>query len=416
MKCLVCESPLDLDVALIGDQYPSAIYLDNVTESEFGLTKSSLNLSQCLNPLCNLVQLTKPIDLDIVYRHYPYQSGTTATMHSILSSVIEESLSYQTLEPGEVVLDIGGNDGTLLSLIKRPECKMINIDAASNIKQEYQISNYTYVNSKFNSEAYLTLDVSAPKLIFSVAVFYQLSNPLQFLRDVGEIMKDESLFVLQMTYLESMCTNNIFDNVVHEHVTYFSLKSFTFIAELAGLKVLGARVVDSYGGSLRVFLVKNTSLKILPDLKNKTKEILEVESKKRINSRETLAKFGDDFEVWKSTLGELLDFQFKEYGPIIGMGASTKGNMILQSLNITEKIMPFIMDNNPKKIGSRTTGSFIPIIDENEVTDLETNIMSLPYYYDEFFKKILSPKIGIGKFIDFISPLPKPNVARILGE
>ena len=416
MKCLVCESSLDLDVAVIGDQYPSAIYLDNVTESEFGLTKSSLNLSQCLNPLCNLVQLTKPIDLDIVYRHYPYQSGTTATMHSILSSVIEESLSYQTLQPGEVVLDIGGNDGTLLSLIKRPECKMINIDAASNIKQEYQISNYTYVNSKFDSEAYLTLDVPAPKLIFSVAVFYQLSNPLQFLRDVGEIMNDESLFVLQMTYLESMYTNNIFDNVVHEHVTYFSLKSFTYIAELAGLKLLGARVVDSYGGSLRAFLVKNTSLKILPNLMNKTKEILEVESQKKINSRQTLAKFGDDFEVWKSTLGELLDFQFKEYGPIIGMGASTKGNMILQSLNITEKVMPFIMDNNPKKIGSRTTGSFIPIVDEDEVIDLETNIMSLPYYYDEFFKKILSPKIGIGKFIDFISPLPKPNVTRILGE
>ena len=78
--------------------------------------------------------------------------------------------------------------------------------------------------------------------------------------------------------------------------------------------------------------------------------------------------------------------------------------------------MPFIMDNNPKKIGSRTTGSFIPIVDEDEVIDLETNIMSLPYYYDEFFKKILSPKIGIGKFIDFISPLPKPNVTRILGE
>ena len=98
------------------------------------------------------------------------------------------------------------------------------------------------------------------------------------------------------------------------------------------------------------------------------------------------------------------------------MGASTKGNMILQSLDITEKMMPFIMDNNPKKIGSRTTGSFIPIVDEDEIIDLETNIMSLPYYYDDFFKKILTPKIEIGKFIDFISPLPQPKVTRILGK
>lgn len=416
MNCLVCESPLDLDVAIIGDQYPSAIYLDNTTEKEFGLSKSSLNLSQCLNPACNLVQLTKPIDLDIVYRHYPYQSGTTATMHSILSSVVEEALTCQNLEPGEVALDIGGNDGTLLSLINRPESKMINIDAASNINQEYQIPNYTYVNSKFDSKAYLALDAPAPKIIFSVAVFYQLNDPLQFLRDVSEIMNDDSLFVLQMTYLESMYKNSIFDNVVHEHVTYFSLKSFMFIAELAGLKVLGARVVESYGGSLRVFLVKNTSLKTLPNLIAETREILDVETEKKTDRVETLAKFGDDFEIWKTSIKQVLDYQFKQYGPIIGMGASTKGNMILQSLDINESVMPYIMDNNPKKIGSRTTGSFIPIVDEDEVIDLEINVMSLPYYYDEFFKKILEPKIHDGKFVDFISPLPRPNVTRILGK
>lgn len=416
MKCIVCESPLDLDVAIIGNQYPSAIYLDNVTENEFGLTKSSLNLSQCHNPLCNLVQLTNPIDLDVVYRNYPYQSGTTATMHSILSSVVDEALLYQSLQLGEVVLDIGGNDGTLLSLIKRPECKMINIDAASNVAQEYQISNYTYVNSKFDSETYLTLNLPEPKLIFSVAVFYQLGDPLKFLCDVGKIMNDESLFVLQMTYLESMYSNNIFDNVVHEHVTYFSLNSLIYIAGLARLKVLGARVVDSYGGSLRVFLAKDSSLKIIPNLTKCTEEILRVENEKKTGHVESLVKFGDNFKFWKSNLWDLIDFQFKKYGLIIGMGASTKGNMILQSLNITEKIMPFIMDNNPKKIGSRTTGSFIPIVDEDEIIDLKTNIMILPYYYGEFFMKILNPKIPEGKFIDVISPLPQPKVTRMLGK
>lgn len=416
MKCLVCESQLDLDVAVIGDQYPSAIYLNNVTEKEFGLHKSSLNLSRCTNPVCTLVQLSKPIDLDIVYKNYPYQSGTTATMHSILSSVVDETLTYQSLERGEVALDIGGNDGTLLSLINRPESNMINIDAASNIDQIYQIPNYTYINSKFDSRTYLELDVDSPKIIFSVAVFYQLNDPLRFLRDVSVIMNQDSLFVLQMTYLESMFSNNIFDNVVHEHVTYFSLKSLIYIAELAGLKVIGARVVDSYGGSLRVFLVKNTSLKTLPNLVNETKKILEVEFENMTNEVEMLVKFGNDFEGWKSNLGHLLDYQFKHYGPIIGMGASTKGNMILQSLGIKDDIMPFIMDNNPKKIGTRTTGSYIPIVEEGEIADLGRNILILPYYYEAFFKKILSSKILDGKFVNFISPLPRPNVSRILGK
>lgn len=416
MECLVCDSPLDLDVAIIGDQYPSALYLQNITETELGLSKSSLNLSQCRNTACNLVQLTEPIDLDIVYRNYPYQSGTTATMHSILSNIVEETLSYQDLQPGEVILDIGGNDGTLLSLIKRPECRMVNIDAASNVAQDHQIPNYTYVNSRFDIKTYLALGLPEPKLIFSVAVFYQLDEPLKFLRDISEIMNDDSLFVLQMTYLESMYANHIFDNVVHEHVTYFSLKSLIYIAGLARLKVLGARIVNSYGGSLRVFLVKESSQKILPSLNIETEKILKAEIEKRTGKVESLERFGNNFEKWKSTLSDLLDFQFKKNGPIIGMGASTKGNMILQSLNISERIMPFIMDNNPKKIGKRTTGSFIPIVDENKITDLENNVLILPYYYSEFFKKILGTKITEGKFLDLIMPLPKPSVARLKGQ
>jgi NDP-4-keto-2,6-dideoxyhexose 3-C-methyltransferase len=415
MKCLACESALEIDVAIIGDQFPSAIYLEGVTEEEFGLEKSSLNLSQCQNSMCNLVQLTMPVNLDLVYKHYPYQSGTTATMHSILTSVVDEAFSYIALDPGDVILDIGGNDGTLLSLIERPDCELVNIDAASNIQQVPQAKNYTYINAKFSKDAYHQLDYPSPKIIFNVAVFYQLSNPLQFLKDVVEIMNDDSLFVLQMTYLESMYSNSIFDNIVHEHITYFSLKSLSNIVELAGLRIVGARVVDSYGGSLRVFLVRSTSKKTISKLETVTREIIDTETENKTNEIPTLSKFGNDFEIWKTILRKKLDVQVEKNGQIIGLGASTKGNMILQSLGINQETMPVILDNNPKKIGSRTTGSFIPIVDEDDITELEGNVMSLPYYYDEFFKKMVTSKIGKGQFVDFISPLPIPKITRISG-
>lgn len=415
MKCVVCECPLDLDVAVIGDQYPSAVYLDGVTEKQFGLSKSSLNLSRCSNSHCNLVQLTKPIDLDIVYEHYPYQSGTTATMRMILADVVDEVLSFQPLQPGSVVLDIGGNDGTLLNQIENPKTILVNIDAASNVSQDYDIPNYTYVNSRFNQAAYLELDIPAPTLIFSIAVFYQLHDPLQFLRDVESIMNEDSLFVLQMTYLDSMYAHNIFDNVVHEHVTYFSLSSLMFIAELAGLKIVGARIVNSYGGSLRAYLVKKSSNRAIDSLNSLTSEILITEAHKKTDSTEALVRFGTEFKSWQLIAGEMLDFQFKNYGPIIGMGASTKGNMILQALNIDSTVMPYILDNNIKKIGSRTTGSFIPIVDEKNLDDLEINMLILPYYYQDFFFKILKPKIRTGEFMEFITPLPKPTVARVFG-
>ena len=273
-----------------------------------------------------------------------------------------------------------------------------------------------YLNSKFNREAYLSLDANAPHLIFSVAVFYQLNDPLSFLRDVGSIMNDESVFVLQMTYLNSMYSNNIFDNVVHEHITYFSLQSLMFIADLAGLKVIGASIVQSYGGSLRAYLVRSSSSKILPDLVESTKQILVSEKSNETDSLESLRKFGENFSEWQVAATQILNYQFERYGPIIGMGASTKGNMLLQALGVTSNLMPFILDNNPKKIGTKTTGSSIPIVNEDEIDKLSINILSLPYYYDDFFKKILQPKIVKGEFIDFISPLPKPNVTRIHGD
>jgi NDP-4-keto-2,6-dideoxyhexose 3-C-methyltransferase len=416
MKCVVCQDPLDLDVAVIGHQYPSAIYLEDMSEKEFGLSKSSLNLSRCSNQRCNLVQLTEPINLDLVYQHYPYQSGTTATMRSILLDVAKEALSFQPLQPGSVVLDIGGNDGTLLSQIECPESILVNIDAASNINQNYQIPNYTYVNAKFNEATYMALEIPSPTLIFSIAVFYQLNNPLQFLQDVQSIMDDNSLFVLQMTYLDSMYSNNIFDNVVHEHVTYFSLRSLMFIAELAGLKVVGAKVVNSYGGSLRTYLVRSSSERTIDSLKDFTSHLLAAEDLNKTDSMEALANFGSEFNSWQLAAREMLDSQYDKYGPIIGMGASTKGNMILQALNVDSRMMPYILDNNSKKIGSRTTGSFIPIVSEGNLEDLETNVLILPYYYKDFFLKIIKSRINPNRFIEFITPLPRPKVIRVFGE
>jgi NDP-4-keto-2,6-dideoxyhexose 3-C-methyltransferase len=280
------------------------------------------------------VQLTNPIDLDVVYKHYPYQSGTTATMHSILTSVVDEAISYIALDPGDVILDIGGNDGTLLSLIDRPDCKLVNIDAASNIQQVPEAKNYTYINARFSNGAYRQLDFPSPKIIFNVAVFYQLSNPLQFLKDVVEIMSDDSLFVLQMTYLESMYSNSIFDNIVHEHITYFSLKSLTHIAGLVGLRIVGARVVDSYGGSLRVFLVRSTSKKTISKLETITREVIETETENKTNDISTLSKFGDDFEIWKTTLRKKLDAQVEK--KLVDTFSKVKG----------KKVIPYLADSD----------------------------------------------------------------------
>jgi hypothetical protein len=413
--CISCGSRLSGTIVNIGDQYPSAIFLREKSEEQYGLQRSSLNLTRCSDEMCTLVQLNHQIDLDVVYQNYPYQSGGTATMREILSNVVNETLKFEPLSVEDVVLDVGGNDGSLLNLIDPSIRARVNIDAAANIKQIPESQNYFYTNSKFTKEAYAELDLPSPKLIFCVAVFYQLHNPLQFCLDVRDVMDENTVFVLQMTYLESMIKHNIFDNIVHEHTSYYSLFSLENLLNRAGLKVLGAKVVDSYGGSLRVYISRGDSTKNLDHLKFDLDSVRAGELNGKTNTHQALYAFDSRFDFWKKTLRNIVDFQYENEGPIAGLGASTKGNMILQALNIDTSIMPYILDNNAKKIGSRTTGSNIPIIDEDSIETLPRNILNLPYYYKDYFVQMLKNKIKGNEYINLITPLSIPEVLRLTG-
>ena len=415
-NCISCGSSLSGVIVNIGDQYPSAIFLRDKTEREYGLYQSSLDLTRCSDERCSLVQLIHQIDLDIVYQNYPYQSGTTATMQAILSDVVNEAIRNEPLSEADVVLDIGGNDGSLLNLITSNIRARVNIDAAANIRQIPQSESYTYINSRFEKSIFLELDLPEPKLIFCVAVFYQLHNPLQFCLDIHDIMGRDSVFILQMTYLDSMIRNNIFDNIVHEHTSYYSLYSLDNLLNRAGLKVVGAKVVESYGGSLRVYINRQDSNKNVEHLKFDLDAIRESEVVNKTNTYESLYAFDSRFKFWQAVLRNIIEFQFKIDGPIAGLGASTKGNMILQALEIDTSIMPYILDNNIKKIGSKTTGSNIPIIDEDSLEELPNNVLNLPYYYKDFFVKMLVNKLKGNRYTNLITPLSVPEVLRLTGS
>ena len=415
-RCISCGSRLSGTIVNIGDQYPSAIFLREKTEEQYGLQRSSLNLTRCSDEQCSLVQLTNQINLDVVYQNYPYQSGSTATMREILLDVVAETIKHEPLNLTDVVLDVGGNDGSLLNLIDPKIRARVNIDAAANIKQIPESENYIYANSKFDMEVYSSLDLPAPKLIFCVAVFYQLHNPLQFCLDIHDVMDENSVFVLQMTYLESMIKHNIFDNIVHEHTSYYSLFSLENLLNRAGLRVLGAKVVNSYGGSLRVYISRQDSTKDFDHLRFDLDSVRADEIDSKTNTFQALYAFDSRCDFWKKTLRNIVDFQHSSECPIAGLGASTKGNMILQALEIDTSVMPFILDNNTKKIGSRTTGSNIPIIDEDSLEILPKNILNLPYYYKNFFVQMLRKKLKQGEYTNLITPLSIPEVLRLTGS
>jgi NDP-4-keto-2,6-dideoxyhexose 3-C-methyltransferase len=414
VACISCGAPLADDIVIIGDQYPSAIFISDKSPVVGGLTASSLNLTRCTDESCGLVQLANAYDLQYVFDHYPYESSSTATMKQILQDVVDDAIRVTSLSRDDVVLDIGGNDGTLLGLIRQPVRARVNVDAAAGLVQSVSTPDYRHVHARFNAEVYRKLGLPNPRLIFSVAMFYHLNDPLDFCRSIREVMSDNSVWVLQMTYLGTMLRDNIFDNIVHEHAAYYSLSSLESLLTLVGLHIAEARLVESYGGSLRVFIVKDPALFPKEYWRKDYVDIQRFETEHKTNTYEALYAFNSRTQLLRDSIGAIVDHIVQWHGPLWGFGASTKGNMILQYLGIKADRMSCILDNSPKKIGTWTTGSMIPIVEEASYLDrLPEYLFVLPYYYTNAFVQIIQKRLAIGRQVHLFVPLPHPHFVTV---
>jgi len=412
-KCISCGDPQSLQLCSIGRQYPSAIYSKKHENNE-NVKSTSLDLAICSNDNCRLVQLNDVVNLDYVYAHYPYQTSTTATMGTLLKDFAEDSLSKSTIEPGDVILDIGGNDGTLLSNFVGLGVELLNIDIASNIQQVVKDDLYLYVNAKFTKLEYTKTQLKPPKLIFSSAVFYQIPDPDSFCSDLWEIMSDESIFFLQMTYLGTMYKNKVFDNIVHEHLGYYSLFSLSSLLKRNKLKVIDVSLNEVYGGSIRVMIVKESS-KLNENIEN-INVVKNFELINEVNEMDSMLNFAIEFRKWKDNSLVLLSELVNRYKFVVGLGASTKGNMLLQALKVDEITMKYIIDNNQKKIGTWTSGSLIPIVDESYLENPHKAMFLLPYYYLDFFIELLEKSLQKKEFVELFVPLPYPKVIKVWGK
>lgn len=412
--CISCDSPLSRDIVMIGEQYPSAVFLSENIQEPKDFKASSLNLARCSNSKCSLIQLSQIYNLQYVFDHYPYESGITANMKQILQEILDDTKKLCPLDSDDVVLDIGGNDGTLLSLIDKPVKARINIDAAAGVVQTVSDPDYHHIHAHFDAETYHKLGLPSPKLITSVAMFYHLSDPLKFVKDILDIMDDKTIWVLQMTYVGTMLRDNIIDNIVHEHVAYYSLRSLEYLLTSVGLHIAEARQVDSYGGSLRVFIVKNPDAFPSEYYRNDYPGIVKFEENNNTNTYEELYAFDSRVQLLKHTLKELVNHISLKHGPLWAFGASTKGNMILQLIDADVNEIPCILDNSKKKIGTKTTGTFIPIVDEAiHLSDLPKYLLVLPYYYKETFIKIIKKALPQGKVVNLLIPLPYPHYIAV---
>ena len=347
--CLLCKNKNIKEIFSLGNLFVSNFVKKK--DIKRGL-KAPLKLFYCNK--FSLIQLSHIAPQEIMYkRFYWYRSGVTKTMKDGLQNIFKESLRYVKLSNRDVVLDIGANDGTLLSHYKRKKFITIGCEPAKNLLKPLKKNSTFQLNdfwSKKRLDKILTKrNLKKPKIITAIGMFYDLEEPNKFIKDAADSLDDNGIFISQLMCLKSMIEKNDLGNICHEHIEFYSLKSIRILFEKNGLEIFKIKKNDINGGSYRIYCRKfrNGSIKLPNE-----------------NVLSLMKGFINRVKKNKQLIINFINKINKENKKVYLYGASTKGNTVLQYYGLNSKLIPFAAERSPEKWGKYTIGTGIKIISE----------------------------------------------------
>lgn len=407
--CRVCDGTLKILLSL-GEQYVSN-FLD---EADSDGEKVPLELVVCSR--CDLLQLAHTAAPERMYRNYWYRSGTNMSMVSALSDIACKAETLVKLRPDDTVLDIGCNDGTLLKAYSTKGIYKIGFDPAQNLAAFSRELAEVVVSDFFTLESFREksdLQGRRPRIVTSIAMFYDLEDPKKFVSDVKHVMHPDGLWIVQMSYLPLMLAQNAFDNICHEHLEYYSLHSLENLLKLYELDVVDVELNDVNGGSFRVY-IRNGSADptVFGDAQYReraTERVLSLrqeENSMNLTRIDTYQEFANRAEKIKSDLVSFIKNQVALGSRVFVYGASTKGNTLLQYFGLDHRLITAAVERNPDKWGKCTVGTRIPIISEEEGRCAKPDFfLILPWHFLESFRERENAYLAAGG--RFIVPLPQ---------
>ena len=363
-KCRLCDNKKFFTILNLGKQSLSGIFhkKNNIKE-----ITTPLEWIKCIGKnSCGLIQLKHSANTSKMYgQTYGYHSSISHLMVNHLEQKYKKINKFIKLDNKDNILDIGCNDGTFLGFFKKNQCKRFGIDPSSKKFKKY-FQNNINVTYKFFSKKNVekSFGIKKFKLISSIAMFYDIENPTSFAQDIYNLLDDNGVWVNELSYNPLLFENLTYDQICHEHVTYWGLTEMKHMLEKANLKVVDLEFNEINGGSFSLMIVKKNCKSLKPK-KEKIEKILKYE--KKFQNKKYLLKYRQRINNHKKKLMKFLLQSEKKNIPIHGYGASTKGNIVLNYCKINKRLIKSIADEQKEKYGLYTPGTKIPIISKTSL-------------------------------------------------
>lgn len=406
-KCRICGNTCLERVLDLGEQMLTGVF---PREKGATLTTGPLHLVKCLgdDEVCGLLQMEHSYNLGEMYgENYGYRSGLNASMVAHLNNKVKRILGMVKLSSGDLVIDIGSNDSTTLQAYPASGLVLVGVDPTGLKFYSYYPPYVQLIPDFFSAElVQARFPGKNAKVITSFSMFYDLEDPMGFMHQVYDVLADDGIWVFEQSYMPTMLDTNSYDTVCHEHLEFYALRQIKWMADRVGFKIVDVEFNDVNGGSFSVTVSKSHGdTSTIP-------AVQKILSDERARGLDTLVPYSEFAERVVQTRRDLLAFITKarsEGKTVAVLGASTKGNVLLQYCGLTSNQVDFVGEVNPEKFGCYTPGTWIPIIPEQDLLEKNPDYMIvLPWHFRKFF-------VENKKFADMnlVFPLPQVEVVSL---
>jgi SAM-dependent methyltransferase len=400
-SCRSCESTRLISVLDLGEQ-PWCNDLVEKEEDLENVRKYPLHLVSCLE--CSLLQLNYTVPKETMFLNHGYLSGMTNTLKAHFYRTAEENIQQFSLSSDDLIVDIGGNDGTQLLQYKELGCtNVVNVESAENIAKYSEKAGINTINNFFNEECATTFfKEDSVKLINAAGVFFHLEELHSVIRGIKKILAKDGVLVIQCMYAGSMVDNLSFDMIYHEHLCYYTLESLNNLLVPYGFKIFDAERSSIHSGSLIVKVGHATTPW------ERTPRFFETQEEDKKYNLSAFLRMGDVVRKHKDDLLAYLEEIRNTGARIFAYGAPAKGNTLLNYMGVDCSLIEKAVEINKLKIGHYLPQSGIPIVDEAEVTPPDYYLLLSHNFADEILKKNKSLR---DEGLQFIIPFPQMELA-----